>query len=180
MVKQLVRTKPTNEQSEGRPLQPRLKENLKESIMKKQVITIMVVAVFCATLAVSSIQAQNAGNMSVTIPFDFAVSGKTLPAGDYYLQRSTEGAQVVTQLRSRDKDEGVYLPQTHPVQGNGIQADSKLVFNKYGDQYFLSQVWISGRSSGAEVAKTSRERLLQHEMAKGRKPENINVAIRSK
>jgi len=148
--------------------------------MKKQVITIMVVAVFCATLAVSSIQAQNAGNMSVNIPFDFAVSGKTLPAGTYYLQRSTEGAQVVTQLRSRDKDEGVYLPQTHPVQGNGIQADSKLVFNKYGDQYFLSQVWISGRSSGAEVAKTSRERLLQREMAKGRKPENINVAIRSK
>ena len=95
--------------------------------MKKQVITIMVVAVFCATLAVSSIQAQNAGNMSVNIPFDFAVSGKTLPAGDYYLQRSTEGAQVVTQLRSRDKDEGVYLRQTHPVQGNEIQADSKLV-----------------------------------------------------
>ena len=114
------------------------------------------------------------------IPFDFAVSGKTLPAGDYYLQRSTEGAQVVTQLRSRDKDNGVYLRQTHPVQGNEIQADSKLVFNKYGNQYFLSQVWISGRSSGAELTRSTRERLLQHEMAKGRKPENINLAIRSK
>jgi hypothetical protein len=148
--------------------------------MKKQVITIMVVAVFCATLAVSSIEAQNAGNMSVTIPFDFAVGGKTLPAGEYFLQRSSDGARVVTRIRSKDKDEGVYLPQPHPVQGTEIQAESKLVFNKYGDQYFLSQVWISGRSSGDELGKTSRERLLQREMAKGRKPENINVAIRSK
>ena len=148
--------------------------------MKKQAITVIAMAMFFATLAVASIQAQNAGNMSVTIPFDFTVSGKTLPAGDYYLRRTIEGPRVVLQIRGREKDQSVYLPQTHPVEGNEIQADSKLIFNKYADQYFLSQVWISGHSSGAELAKTSQERLLQREMAKGGKPETINVAIRSK
>ena len=147
--------------------------------MKKQVITVMAVAMFFAALAVASVRSQDAGTISVNIPFDFAVSGKTLSAGQYYLQQSTNG--VVTQIRRRDKTQGVYLPQTYPVQGSEIQAESKLVFNKYGNQYFLSQVWISGRAVGKELPKTSKERLLQSEMAKQRsKPETINVAVGSK
>ncbi len=149
--------------------------------MKKQVITVMAVAMFFAALAVASVRSQDAGTISVNIPFDFAVSGKTLSAGQYYLQQSTDGARVVTQIRRRDKTQGVYLPQTYPVQGSEIQAESKLVFNKYGNQYFLSQVWISGRAVGKELPKTSKERLLQSEMAKQRsKPETINVAVGSK
>lgn len=149
--------------------------------MKKQVMTVMVVAMFFAMLAVASVQAQGAGTMSVTIPFDFAVAGKTLPAGKYYLQRSTEGARVVTQIRSRDKTDGVYLPETHPVQGSEIQAESKLVFNKYGDQYFLSQVWISGNKTGSELFKSRKERALVQQLAqRAVKPETIAVADRAK
>ena len=145
--------------------------------MKKQVITMMASVAFFATLAITSVQAQNAGTVSVSIPFDFAVSGKTLPAGEYYVQRSAEGARVVTTIRNRDKTKAVYLPQTHPVQTNEIQSESKLVFNKYGDQYFLSQVWISGRSAGDELAKTARERGLQNEIAKSQqKPETVVIA----
>ena len=140
--------------------------------MKKQVITMMAVAAFFATLAVTSLPAQNAGSISVSIPFDFAVSGKTLPAGEYYVQRSTEGARVVTTIRNRDKTEAVYLPQSHPVQAHEIQPESKLVFNKYGNQFFLSQVWVSGRSVGDELAKTARERGLQRDIARNQlKPE---------
>lgn len=145
--------------------------------MKKQLITMMAAVAFFATLAVTSIQAQNAGNMSVSIPFDFAVSGKTLPAGEYYVQRSAEGARVVTTISNRDKTRAVYLPQTHPVQTNKVQSESKLVFNKYGDQFFLSQVWISGRSAGDELAKTARERGLQKEIARSQqKPESVVIA----
>ena len=72
--------------------------------MKKQAITVIAVAMFFATLAVASVQAQNAGNISVTIPFDFTVSGKTLPAGDYDLRRTIEGPRVVLQIRGREKD----------------------------------------------------------------------------
>src|SRR5437660_7368329 len=108
--------------------------------MKKQVITVMAVAMFFAALAVASVRSQDAGTISVNIPFDFAVSGKTLSAGQYYLQQSTDGARVVTQIRRRDETQGVYLPQTYPVQ--------------------------------EELPKTSKERLLQSEMAKQRsKPE---------
>ena len=147
--------------------------------MKKQIITVMAVAMFCATLAVASVRAQGAGNMSVNIPFDFTIAARTLPAGEYYLQRSIDGPRVVMQIRSRDKADGVYLPQTHPMQGGEIQAESKLVFNKYGNQYFLSQVWIAGRSSGEELTKTSREQLLRREIAaRAIKRERVTVAAK--
>jgi hypothetical protein len=139
----------------------------------------MAVFAFLAMLAVTSVKAQNTGNMSISIPFDFAVSGKTLPAGEYYLQRSTEGAQVVVQIRNRDRAL-VYLSQTHPIQNSEVQAEPKLVFNKYGDQLFLSQVWLSGRSTGEELSKTARERGLQRDFAGNqRKPESVAIAGKS-
>ena len=148
--------------------------------MKKRLITMMASVAFFATLAVTSVQAQNAGNMSVSIPFDFAVSGKTLPAGEYYVQRSTDGSRVVTTIRNRDKTEAIYIPQTHAIQTNEIPAESKLVFNKYGSQLFLSQVWIAGRTVGQELTKTSKERGLEREMAgTGRKPASVAVAAKS-
>ena len=148
--------------------------------MKKQLVTLMAV-VFFAALTVTSAQAQSL-TMSVTIPFDFAVAGKTFPAGEYHLQRSTDGERVITQIRSKDNALSMYLPQSHPVQDIKIQLEtkSKLVFNKYGDQFFLSQVWIFGRRIGEEFPKTTQERVLQREMARNqRKAERIAVAVKS-
>src|SRR3989442_2032437 len=97
--------------------------------MKKQIITVVAVAMFCATLAVASVRAQGAGNMSVNIPFDFTIPARTLPAGEYYLQRSIDGPRVAMQIHSTDTTDGVYLLQTHPMQSGEIQAGSKLAFN---------------------------------------------------
>ena len=148
--------------------------------MKRQVLMMMTVLALFTTLAILQVEAQNAGNMTVSIPFDFSVSGKTLPAGDYLVQRSSQGGRIVTQIRNGEKVEAVYLQQTHAVQKNEIQPESKLVFNKYGNQYFLSQVWLAGRSSGEELARSNRERILQHETARSlHKPETVAVVGRS-
>lgn len=147
--------------------------------MKKQMITLMAVAVFVMTLTVVSVHAQNAGNLAVTIPFEFTAAGKTLPAGDYFVRRSLDGARVVMRIESKGGSLSIYLP-THVARSAEIQPDSKLVFNKYGGQLFLSQVWAAGRSTGEELNKTSRERTLQREIAgRGGKPETITIAAKS-
>jgi hypothetical protein len=147
--------------------------------MKKQMITLMAVAVLVMTLTVISIHAQNAGNLLVTIPFEFSAAGKTLPAGDYYVRRSFDNARVVMRIESQDGSLSINLP-THGAQSAGIQPESKLVFNKYGSQLFLSQVWAAGRSTGEELNKTSRERTLQRELAgRAGKPETITVAAKA-
>ena len=147
--------------------------------MKKHLITLMA-AVFIGALTVVSAHAQGM-TMTVTIPFDFGVGDKTFPAGEYYLLRSIDGQRVVTQIRSRDKTMSMYLPLTHPVQDLNVQLDSKskLVFNKYGDQFFLSQVWVLERRIGEELPKTARERGLQRDIARrAGKPETITIAAK--
>lgn len=52
------------------------------------------------------------------------------------------------------------------VYSLAVSENSKLVFNRYDDQYFLSQVWTSGNSYGRGLFKSSRERSLGREMAK--------------
>lgn len=147
--------------------------------MKKQMITLMAVATLAMTLTVMSVHAQNAGNLSVTIPFEFAAGGKTLPAGEYYVRRNFDNARLVMRIESKDGSLSLYLP-THGAQSVEIQPESKLVFNKYGGHCFLSQVWVAGRSTGAELNKTSRERSLQREIA-GRtgQPETISIAAKA-
>jgi hypothetical protein len=135
----------------------------------------MVVTMFLVVIGVTSTRAQNAGAMAVNIPFEFAAGSKTLPAGEYYVRRNIEGARVVIQIRSIDGSRSLNLP-IHAVTGTDIQPESKLVFNKYGDHYFLSQVWISGRSNGEKAARTSREVMLQRELSRrSTKPEKVAI-----
>ena len=136
-------------------------------------------AVFVTTLAAVSVRAQNAGDLAVSIPFEFSAGGKTLPAGDYRVRRSFVGTNSVMRIENRKDSVSMFLT-THPVQSNTIQDGSKLVFIKYGEQLFLSQVWSAGRGTGEELNKTKSERGLQQEIARRRaKPETVSVAVRS-
>ncbi len=46
-----------------------------------------------------------------------------------------------------------------------------LVFHRYGNTYFLSQVWMAGSSVGREMRKTRQERAIERE--------RIAVALKS-
>ena len=65
------------------------------------------------------------------------------------------------------------------IGSRDFKAGERLVFKKYGDDYFLSQVWLSvdsGRqlfTSGRET-KTAREYRLAKKNAK---PERVEIAI---
>src|ERR1051325_4337307 len=129
--------------------------------MKRHLFTTMAIAMFVATIAVTSARAQNAPSVSVSIPFDFEVAGKTLKAGDYQVR--TEGSRSSLKIENRDTLNTMFV-MISPLQRAGIQDQSKLVFNRYGSQYFLSQVWIAGRSSGEEVRQSSTERGIRREL----------------
>jgi len=108
----------------------------------------------------------------VTIPFNFYVAGKTLPAGQYHVGRSTEDSEGLV-LRGTDGRTGVFV-LTRGIQTAEVQQESRLVFRRYGDQYFLGEVWISARSKGRELPKSRKERLVKQENSKlGAKLEKV-------
>jgi len=146
--------------------------------MKKHLISTLAIAVFVTTVAVASARAQNAPMVSVSIPFDFEVAGKTLKAGDYQVR--LEGSRSSLKIENRDTLHATFV-MISPLQGTDIQNESKLVFNRYGSQYFLAQVWIAGRSSGEEVRQDAAERGIRRELAAlGHKPDRVEVAVRTK
>ena len=93
-------------------------------------------------------QAQDQPRMKATIPFTFVVGSKELKAGEYLvLQVGSPGSQSL-QFRGEDGD----VQQTAftvPVETNKIGNHEGLVFHRYGDQYFRSQVWFGGGRTAA-------------------------------
>ena len=121
--------------------------------MKRTLFGVLAIAAMIATLA-APLAAQST-TLTATIPFEFAVGSKTMPAGDYTISDSESHAVLVISGGENA------LTLTKPV-GGGDQVhagQSLLIFNRYGDRYVLSQVWDSVRDIGREVpmSKTERE-----------------------
>jgi hypothetical protein len=52
---------------------------------------------------------------------------------------------------------------------------TKLVFNRYGDRYFLSQIWMNGATLGHQLPKSSREKEIAKDMARNLTQEQVEV-----
>jgi hypothetical protein len=100
--------------------------------------------------------AQAQESMVVNIPFDFVAGNTQMPAGEYSVK--TTGPTNVLLLISRDDSAASAFINTNPAVASEPKTESKLIFNRYGDRYFLSQVWTAGNASGRQLLKSAREK----------------------
>ena len=102
---------------------------------------------------VASAQAQTALNFKTfAVPFSFKVGNKVLPAGEYKI---TADNQVIRVQQINGKENAVSLTQRTRGANHNL-SDAKLTFRRYGDQYYLSTVWLPD-SLGRELKKPRRE-----------------------
>ena len=102
--------------------------------------------------------------MLANIPFQFVAGDQTLLAGEYRIERVFSGSLGPLRIRSTD-DHALTTVMTMTVSANDWQ-ESKLIFNRYGNHYFLSQIWTQGDNSGRELFKSQRESELARKEAK--------------
>lgn len=117
---------------------------------------IFMAAAMATTVFASTRVASAQDHLVVTVPFDFAAGRVNLPAGDYTV-KATPANGMIMLLNSNDAEISAIIPANAAVAA-GIQTQSKLVFNRYGDRYFLSQVWTAGNSRGKQLLKSDREK----------------------
>ena len=138
-----------------------------------------VVAAGCLlSLLLVSTRAQEPGtSIRVSIPFDFTVRGKTLPAGDYEVRRILDEPVGLLIRNVHDKHDQLVV-ETEPKIGRWITKRDELIFNRYGDSYFLSEVVTAGEETGEVVSPSHAERALRREMMarNGSEPETVTVA----
>lgn len=97
------------------------------------------------------------GDTIVDIPFNFVVSGQTLPAGHYIVHPLDDGGLRISSGEAAGA--GVYV-FTHAATRDSSDG-SKLVFHRFGSTYFLSAVWVQGRQTGQELARSRAEREME-------------------
>ena len=125
--------------------------------MKKQALKNFTMLGLLLMVTAVSVAAQSERSKVTNIPFNFIVGGKTLPAGEYTVEPNRRDYDKVWLVQSRDGHASA-LFITMPARASETQEKTKFVFHKYGDQYFLSQIWTAGGSSGRELFMPRLER----------------------
>ncbi len=138
--------------------------------MKKQTLTVLAIATLLAIGSVVSLHADRDSEVWADIPFDFMVGNTTYPTGSYAVQYTNPQGVFVIHI-GEDESRSMLL-WSNTVSAKSREDNSpKLIFNRYGDQYFLTQVWAGGDIDGRELPKLQRQR----ELAKEYLAENVSV-----
>ena len=130
--------------------------------------------------AVTSAQGQSLANrIGANIPFDFSVADKKLSSGKYSIGRARRDSDD-TVLSISDVDGGLRaIPFSSSVQTLQAKDKATLVFHRYGDQYFLFQVWPAGETTGRQFYESRSERDIERNLhgnsSTGRVAENVAV-----
>jgi hypothetical protein len=144
--------------------------------MKRQAFGALAMLSLLIVMTAVSVSPQSQRSKVTNIPFSFIVGQKTLPAGEYTVEPNRRDSDNVWLVQSSDR-RVTALFTTMPVRANETQEKAKLVFHKYGDQYFLSQIWTAGDIGGRELPMRRPER----ELAKnGVKPKTVALIVGSK
>ena len=106
----------------------------------------------CIAVLTSAVVSQTSpGDMVVNVPFAFVASGQRLPAGHYIVKAVDDGRIRIF----NSQNVGLYL-STHAARRSKPEG-TKLVFHRYGEEYFLSSLWINGNQTGRELFHSKAE-----------------------
>jgi hypothetical protein len=132
--------------------------------MKNQTYRLVAILGIFLGLAVASVHAQAPSKVEVNIPFEFSAGKTTLQPGVYSIKRMSGNNVIVS---SEDGKSNVILNAPVTDTSSDPNAVERLVFEKLGEQYALSQIWLTA-DTGRQVWTSG----------KNKKSERIEIALR--
>jgi hypothetical protein len=120
--------------------------------MKSLIARILIVGT-----ALAGVVAVNAADKTITasVPFNFYVGATVMPQGAYRVNELANGGIVA--LRTSHASKAI---TTFPVSGKSESEPPRLVFRRYGDTYFLAEIWAADGSLGHALRHSAREKEL--------------------
>lgn len=131
---------------------------------------VVALALLAGAFTASTVQAQT-HEVRANIPFDFAVGSTHLPSG--YYSFSTQGDDM-TLIRNADR-QIVVLSRTDDFS-NLAGHQPVLIFNKYGDRYFLHEISCPSIAVNIEIPASKLEKQTRSLMA-WRGPDQVLLAL---
>jgi len=131
---------------------------MKKDVIKGITMVTTIVAIAFATAVVSA-NAQSTRILVSNVPFEFVVGDKALPAGEYRISSVFGKALTIQSADANDSATRLAIE----IQPRNNRQQRRLVFHKYGERYFLAEVWSSADSMGRKLLKSRQERAIERE-----------------
>jgi hypothetical protein len=121
------------------------------------ILPLFLALIFASALSPSRTQAQIIGNIAADIPFQFHVGKTTLPAGKYTIYQLESSDLTMMEISSADGKLSA-LFDVEAAEAKSVPEKSELIFHKYGDRYFLSEMFDEGNADGNKLLESRDER----------------------
>jgi len=118
--------------------------------------SVRILITICLLVTGASLFAQTTASerlMKVNIPFAFSVEGQSLPDGEYLVFTVTPERSI--RIVSTDGKHSAIV-NTLPNYASSPSENSRLVFRRYGNEYFLAQVWTAGQNVARNPLSSKR------------------------
>ena len=134
-----------------------MKSNRFTSLLGSAILSSAVaVGLFAST---GNAKAQDGSRIDVRIPFAFQVGSKQMPAGSYAMHVRFRHKVVQLEEVGSRKPASVLLTGV-PSEDDKIQTTGRLIFHRYGDRYFLREVWEGENGLGLVSALSPEEKMM--------------------
>lgn len=113
-------------------------------------------------------------SLSVNVPFGFELGSRHMAPGTYTVTRPLS---YIIEIRS-GSDSALIL--THDGQSVKATKDSKIVFDRYGDHYFLRQVWFNPQDNTymeCSESKAEKQAKRSDYASTTKKASNVELAL---
>jgi hypothetical protein len=125
-----------------------------------RLLSLLIALVFALTMYPTKAKAQITGDLEVDVPFQFHAGNSKLPPGKYFIHVLDNSNLNIMEISSADGATSA-LFEVRGAEANSAPAKSELIFNKYGNRYFLAKLFDEGNPSGSVVLESRYERGIQ-------------------
>ena len=131
--------------------------------MKRQFLILIAIAAFTTALTTSAF-GQRGKTVRANVKFDFQIGNRVYPAGDYRVESISWQNDNLLQIRSvGDATKHQFFLANYSKAGQ--RQTPKLVFEKYGQSYFLTEIFLDSEQWGYSIPPSRRQRESEKNLA---------------
>jgi hypothetical protein len=140
--------------------------------MKKPIISLIAAVSFGVALLATTLAAPlSTVRIRAEIPFEFMVGSKKMPKGEYLIESVGDSGTLT--IRSAKKGKAVTFNTIRHKPTDSPK--SKLIFNRYGEQYFLARIWDGSSETVLKLNKSKTEKRIAKLAKKEENPDEVPV-----
>ena len=129
---------------------------MKKELLKGITMLALIITLALVTAVVSAnAQSANSSKVVANVPFEFSVGFKSMPAGEYSVQTIASAGNGLLIQSTDGKISALRLSDL--TQPGKDKPPARLVFHRYGERYFLAEVWNGADNTGRVLRQSQEE-----------------------